>query len=93
MTTLWLVYDPGGRDDPLELYGVFTTEEKAQRAAKIAGDCLTVDSVQLDALYLGEPGRGWPTPGALHYPQPEPNTDWDHMVVDSGAPSTALERR
>jgi hypothetical protein len=86
-TTLWILYDPGGRDDPAEVYGVFTSEDKARRAADLCdrdgqGGWLSIDPVQIDGLYIGEMKRTGPSANVFSYPQPEPDVAWDHVVVD-----------
>lgn len=84
MTTLWLVYDPGGRDDDAELYGAFTSKKKAERAADFCapGGCLSITPVLVDAIYRRNVTSSYWSDNAFSYPQPEPNTDWDHLVVD-----------
>jgi hypothetical protein len=93
--TLWILYDAGGRDDPAEVYGVFTSEEKAKRAAAHCDPrgYTSIDSVLVDALYKTE-GEVGGSSNVFSYPQPEPDVTWDRMVVDGGSdrPARRLDR-
>jgi hypothetical protein len=87
--TLWLVYEPGGNDMPLQLYGVFTSKDLADRAADVCAPdgyklCLSVEPIQADAIYKTDLTKFWDVPNFFSYPAAQPNTNWDRMVVDSG---------
>lgn len=81
--TLWILYDSGGRDDPAEVYGVFTSEEKARRAAAHCDPrgYTSIEPVLVDALYKADTGLCG-SANVFSYPQPEPDVAWDRMIVD-----------
>ena len=96
MTTLWLVYQPTGTDTDTALYGVFTSEDTARRAADVCEpdgyqSCLCVEPIQADAIYKTDLTKYWDVPNFFSYQQAEPNTSWDRMVVDGGPARLQVE--
>jgi hypothetical protein len=87
--SLWLVFDLGGTDDEASLYGAYSSEEKAKRAADACdpdghGTWLCVEPIVVDALYKTGLEK-YDSPNFFSYDKADPDTDWDRVVVDAGA--------